>query len=262
MTIGILAAMHDEVADLISAMTRQSGNYVRRIGMRDYHVGELDGQPCVVVLARIGKVAAAATAVTLIREFGVTEIVFTGLAGGVGAHVKVGDIVVGDRLIQHDLDARPLFPRHEVPLLGQSEFVADSALGAELQAAAGFFLREDLQQAVLPEIRQAFGIGQPVLHVGMIASGDQFVADIGQVKRILSVLPDALAVEMEGAAVAQICFEYAVPCAILRTISDRADASAHIDFGKFLSGVASHYSTGILRRLFAARGADRAAGRD
>jgi len=253
MTIGILAAMHDEVADLIGDMTRQSGNHVRRIGMRDYHVGELEGQPCVVVLARIGKVAAAATAVTLIREFGVTEIVFTGLAGGVGQHVKVGDIVIADRLVQHDMDARPLFPHHEVPLLGQSEFVTAVALGAELKAAAEVFLREDLQHMVLPDVRTTFGIGQPLLHVGMIASGDQFVADIGQVNSILSALPDALAVEMEGAAVAQICFEYDVPCAVLRTISDRADASAHIDFGKFLSDVASHYSTGILRRFIAAR---------
>ncbi|QRX83498.1 5'-methylthioadenosine/adenosylhomocysteine nucleosidase [Glaciimonas sp. PAMC28666] len=253
MAIGILAAMHDEVADLIDAMTRQSGNQVHRIGMRDYHVGEMDGQPCVVVLARIGKVAAAATAVTLIREFGVSEIVFTGLAGGIGSHVAVGDIVIGDRLVQHDLDARPLFPHHEVPLLGISEFTADLTLGAELKSAAEAFLREDLQSQVPPHSRKSFGIGEPLLHVGMIASGDQFVADVEKAKDILSALPDALAVEMEGAAVAQICFEYAIPCAVFRTISDRADASAHVDFGSFLSDVASHYSSGVLRRFFAAR---------
>ncbi|MGS0741490.1 5'-methylthioadenosine/adenosylhomocysteine nucleosidase [Glaciimonas sp. GG7] len=254
MTIGIVAAMHDEVAALIRAMTEESGNHVQRIGMRDYHVGTFDGQQCVVVLARIGKVAAAATTVTLIREFGVTEIVFTGLAGGIGAQVKVGDIVVGDCLVQHDLDARPLFAQHEVPLLGMSAFDAHSALGIELTAAAAVFLREDLQHAVLPEVRKSFGIAQPALHVGMIVSGDQFVADSIKADCILSALPHALAVEMEGAAVAQICFEYGVPYAVLRTISDRADASAHTDFGAFLAGVASHYSTGILRRFFAARG--------
>lgn len=253
MAIGILAAMHDEVADLINAMIRQSGNQVHRIGMRDYHVGEFDGQPCVVVLARIGKVAAAATAVTLIREFGVTEIIFTGLAGGIGLHVAVGDIVIGDRLVQHDLDVRPLFSRHEVPLLGVSEFMADLALGVELKSAAEFFLREDLQNLVPQHVRNKFSFGQPVLHVGLIASGDQFVADVDKAKDILSGLPDALAVEMEGAAVAQICFEYAVPCAVLRTISDRADNSAHVDFRTFLSDVASHYSSGILRRFFASR---------
>ncbi|MDY7546991.1 5'-methylthioadenosine/adenosylhomocysteine nucleosidase [Glaciimonas sp. GNP009] len=257
MAIGILAAMHDEVADLISVMTKQSGNHVQRIGMRDYHVGKLDGQACVVVLARIGKVAAAATAVTLIREFGVTEIVFTGLAGGIGAQVAVGDIVIADRLIQHDLDARPLFPHHEVPLLGIAEFMADIALSAELKTAADIFLREDLQSIVPAHVRRHFQIGQPVLHIGLIASGDQFVADLEKTNNILADLPDALAVEMEGAAVAQICFEYGVSCAVLRTISDRADASAHVDFGSFLGEVASHYSSGILRRFFAGRLADR-----
>ena len=256
MTIGILAAMHDEVADLISAMIAQSGNHVQRIGMRDYHVGTFEGQQCVVVLARIGKVAAAATAVTLIREFNVAEIVFTGLAGGIGQRVAVGDIVIADRLVQHDLDARPLFPHHEVPLLGMSEFIPDSRLSTALTAAATAFLRDDLPYSVAPEIRKNFKIAQPVLHIGMIASGDQFVADGNQANGILSALPAALAVEMEGAAVAQICFEYGVRCAVLRTISDRADASAHTDFGQFLRGVASHYSSGILRRFFVQRSTD------
>ncbi|KAF3997834.1 5'-methylthioadenosine/adenosylhomocysteine nucleosidase [Glaciimonas immobilis] len=253
MTIGILAAMHDEVADLIGAMIKQSGNQVHRIGMRDYHVGKLDGQSCVVVLARIGKVAAAATAVTLIREFDVTEVIFTGLAGGIGRDVAIGNIVIADRSVQHDMDVRPLFPHHEIPLLGRSEFATDIALSAELKVATELFLKEDFQQSVAPEVREAFGIKQPVLHIGLIASGDQFVADVERANGILADFPQALAVEMEGAAVAQICFEYDVPCAILRTISDRADASAHGDFGAFLAGVASHYSAGVLRRFFSGR---------
>lgn len=253
MTLGILAAMHDEIACLIADMTQQPGHQIRNIGMRDYHIGHFEGQPCVVVLARMGKVAAAATAVTLIREFGVTEVLFLGLAGGLGPQIRVGDMVIADCLLQHDLDARPFFPRHEVPLLGLSEILTHAALAAELGAAAQAFLDCDLQAAVGDDVLEAFGIGQAALHAGMIISGDQFIDDAREVAALQDRLPGALAVEMEGAAVAQICHEYAVSCAVLRTISDRADASAHVDFGKFLSAVASHYSAGVLRRFFAQR---------
>ena len=253
MTTGILAALHDEVADLIATMACQDGYRVQRIGMRDYHIGILEGQPCVVALARIGKVAAAATAVTMIRELGATELIFTGLAGGVQEHVRVGDVVVGAYLVQHDLDARPLFPRHEVPLLGRALFAADPALTLALSAAARFVLTEQLHHVLSADIRRTFGITAPALHVGLIASGDLFVSDIAQVQRIVSALPDTLAVEMEGAAVAQICFEHDIPCAIVRTISDRADAVAHSDFGKFLTDVARHYASSILLRFLAGR---------
>ncbi len=245
--------MHGEIAELISAMTAQSDSRIERIGMRDYHVGELDGQPCVVALARIGKVAAAATTVTLIREFGVTEIIFTGLAGGIAAQAKVGDVVLADQLIQHDLDASPIFPRYEVPLLGRSTFATDMALSAELKIAAEGFLRDDLPHAITQKNQDIFQLQQVALHVGTIASGDQFISDIAHANRIATALPEVLAVEMEGAAVAQICYEYGVPYAVLRTISDRADATAHVDFGQFLDGVASHYSAGIVRQFLSER---------
>lgn len=269
-TLGILAAIHDEIADLLDEMGksgmvvegadtglfRSAGSAVcKRIGMRDYHTGEIYGQPCVIVLARIGKVAAAATTVTLIREFGVSEIIFTGLAGSAAAEVNIGDLVIADRLVQHDLDARPLFPQHEVPLLGMAAFPAAGALSAELCDATRRFLSDDLPVAVKPEILTEFGIAAPRLHVGMIASGDQFIADPSHAQRIRAALPAAIAVEMEGAAVAQICHEYDIPFAVVRTISDRADNSAHVDFGKFLATVASHYSNGILRRFLLRRAA-------
>ena len=103
------------------------------------------------------------------------SIVFTGLAGGVGTDVRVGDIVVADRTVQHDMDARPLFPRHEVPLLDQAEFPADPVLTAALRGAAEDFLRDDLATEVPAGVLARFGVDQPRLHVGMIASGDQFI---------------------------------------------------------------------------------------
>ncbi|MBY4898272.1 5'-methylthioadenosine/adenosylhomocysteine nucleosidase [Cupriavidus sp. AU9028] len=250
MTLGILAAMHDEVDDLIAAMRHQDARAtVRRIGMRDYYAGELYGQPCVLVLARIGKVAAAATTVTLIREFGVTEIVFTGLAGGVGADVRVGDVVVAGSSLQHDLDARPLFPRHEVPLLGHADFAADPELTEALHRASDRFLSQDLERAVPAQVRHRFAVDAPRLHQGLIASGDQFINAPMTVAELRERLPQLLAVEMEGAAVAQVCHEYGVPYGLVRTVSDRADDTAHVDFPAFLAEVASRYSEGILRRF-------------
>ena len=245
--LGILAAMHDELAGLLADMA--PGAVVHRIGLRDYHVGELYGQPCVLVLARIGKVAAAATTVTLIREFDVDCIVFTGLAGGIGEGVRVGDVVVGRSLVQHDMDARPLFARHEVPLLARACFETDTALNAALRASALAYVADDLCTDIDAATRADFGIDLPVVHEGLIASGDTFVHAAGMATALTEALPDVLCVEMEGAAVAQICHEYEVPCAVLRTVSDRADSTASVDFRAFLERVASVYAVGILRRF-------------
>lgn len=246
-TLGILAALHDEIAGFLQAMGPSMT--VQRIGRRDYHVGILYGRPCVVVLARIGKVAAAATTVTLIREFGVKELVFTGLAGAVAHTVRVGDVVVAQSLLQHDLSAAPLFPRYEVPLLGLSEFPADKALSAALLQSAQDYLSHDFAAQITRAVCEQFDINQPSVHYGLIISGDQFVSQLAAVQSLRSDLPAALCVEMEGAAVAQICYEYDIPCVVIRTISDRADDNASIDFAAFLSGVASVYSAGILHRL-------------
>jgi len=248
-SIGIVAAMHDEIAGLVQEMGPDVD--IHTIGQRDYYVGSLHSRPCVVVLARIGKVAAAATTVTLIQRFGVGEIVFTGLAGAVAGHVRVGDVVVARTLLQHDLDASPLFPAYEVPLLGRSHFDADAELSARLAGCVQNYLDDDLARDVPADIRRQFGLSNPVLHRGMIISGDQFVGDARQVQALRHALPDALCVEMEGAAVAQICHEYGVPFAVMRTISDSADDTASVDFSAFLASVARVYANGVLRRFLA-----------
>lgn len=244
--IGIMAAMHDEIAGLLAQMKSVT---TQSIGMRDYHAGSLHGQPCVIVLARIGKVAAAATAVTLIRDFGIERIVFTGLAGGLANHVRVGDVVIGKALLQHDMDASPIFPRHEIPLLGHSRLGADPELSTLVENAARAYLGQDWQGEVSPATQSRFGLTDPRVHIGLIVSGDRFMSRAADAQALREELPDALCVEMEGAAVAQICHEYGVRFAVIRTVSDRADETAAHDFNGFLAGVASHYSAGILRRV-------------
>ena len=246
--LGILAAVADELHGLLALM---GPTRIERIGMRDYYVGRLGSRPCVAVLARIGKVAAAVTALTLIREFGAHTLLFTGLAGGVGAGVKVGDIVIGTQLVQHDMDASPLFPRHEVPLLGHKTFDADHQWNEWLADCAHGYLVHDLSTDIDPATRTDFSLTHPTVHRGLIASGDRFISRQHEAQALLDALPGLLCVEMEGAAVAQVCHEYGVPFAVIRTISDRADASADTDFIAFLQRVASRYCAGIFSRLAA-----------
>jgi adenosylhomocysteine nucleosidase len=246
--LGIMAALPQELGDLVEAMRAESGVRTVTHGRRDYHLGTVHGAPCVVTLARIGKVAAAATVSALIHAFDVDAVVFTGVAGGVGREVRIGDVVVADTLTQHDLDASPLFPRFEVPLLGVSRFAADQALADQLAAATERFVAEEG-----PALAARFGTQLAKVHRGLIISGDQFVASAAAVEALREALPDALAVEMEGAAIAQVCHEYGVPCAIVRTISDTADAHAPASFASFLTEIAGTYSNGILKRFLQAR---------
>ena len=245
-TLGIVAALHHEIASLLDQMS--SDAITRRIGQRDYHIGTLMNRRCVLVLARVGKVAAAATVVTLIREFQVSSVIFTGVAGALAADVKVGDVVIADTLLQHDMDASPLFPQYEVPLLGRSHFDADAGLSAKLRQSADSYVLTHLHRDVDSKALQQFGLGKVVVHRGMIVSGDQFVNCADEVLNLRARLPGALCVEMEGAAVAQVCHEYGTPFAIMRIISDRADGSASVDFSAFLTEVARYYSAGILRQ--------------
>jgi adenosylhomocysteine nucleosidase len=225
--LGILAAMPEEIEALIGAL---DSTRVEKAGLRNYHFGRLLGVECVLVYSRIGKVAAASTATQLIDRFKVSEVLFTGLAGGVGAQVKRGDIVIGSELIQHDLDASPIFPRHEVPLLGVTRFNADPHRTNALKKAATDFA-------------STCGV---TVHTGLIASGDQFFSSQESVARLRSSLPDTLCVEMEGASVAQICHEHGVPFSIVRTISDSANEEAASDFPEFLKKVAGPYALGII----------------
>ena len=240
--LGVMSAMHEELALLLDAMPDEQRVTVAG---RDFWQGHWQGRPVVVVLSRIGKVAAATTATALIERFGVDRMVFTGVAGGVGPGVRVGDVVLADHFVQHDMDASPLFPRHEVPLYGRRRFATDAALSQSLAQAARQVLAEVVAH-VGQEAVAEFALHAPRLHTGLIASGDRFVSTTAECRALQQALPEALAVEMEGAAVAQVCADYGVPFAALRTISDRADDDAHADFSRFIRTVASRYSLAML----------------
>lgn len=226
MRTAIVAAMQEELRAVLALLPDE---HKETIGGREYWVGHLHGQEVVAVLSRIGKVAAATTATALIERFRVDRIVFTGVAGGLAPGAQVGDVVLAEAFLQHDLDASPLFPRYEVPLYGLDRFATDAQLTGELAAAAA---------RALPHARH---------HRGLVVSGDRFVGSAADSKLLQAAFPDALAVEMEGAAFAQVCHDYGVPFAAVRTVSDRADDAAHGDFLRFIAEVASRHSAAIVQ---------------
>ena len=254
-TTAILSALAEEQRGLLALL--QDPRPVQRAG-REFWVGALNGRNVVLGLSRIGKVAAATTATALIEAFAVDRIVFTGVAGAVGAGVHVGDLVVATHFVQHDMDASPLFPRFEVPLYRQAQFSCDAELTGLLFEAS----RHCLDTAA----RRTADGPAPAVHQGLIASGDSFIATAPASAALKRALQSAgmapLAVEMEGAAVAQVCHDYGVPFAAVRTISDRADEHAPMDFQRFVADVAGGYALRIVERLLATLpldpGADRA----
>jgi adenosylhomocysteine nucleosidase len=239
MTIGVMAALEQEVGDLIARLQHTTRTTMAK---RDYVHGYLGDpanpstQQLVVCVARVGKVAAASTATTLVQHFGVDRVLFVGLAGGVDTHhrVRVGDCVVATELAQHDFNSYPFFPRFVIPMLNIIRMPADQAWSDAVAAAA----------------KQACAGTTANVHRGLILSGDQFVNSDTEVEQLRQNWPDAMAVEMEGAAVAQVCFEHDIPLAVVRTISDRADEQAHADFSQFLTDIAAPRASALLGQLF------------
>lgn len=254
MKIGIVGAMPQEIALLQRDLQHPR---VQTRGMRQYLQGTLYGKDVVLVFSRCAKVAAASTVTTLIEVFGVQLVVFTGVAGATDPTLEVGDVVIGTVLVQHDLDARPLFRRFEVPLLDQVAFEAPASLVSLARRSAQLYLQTHLYNDVSAESLRAFGIKSPKVREGLIISGDQFIASpevlVGLRQALLEAqLPPALCVEMEGAAVAQVCHEHGVPLIVMRAISDRADHAAAVDFVPFVEQVASHFTCGIVKELISA----------
>lgn len=211
--LGVMGAMDVEVAALREAI---AGPRVQTIFGCDVITGSLDGHPVLLVESGVGKVNAA-VATAALAQAGAKRLVFVGVAGAIVPNLKVGDAVIATKLIQHDVDisvfGHPLGVISGQPAGG----AADSAMVEGLAAAC---------RAIGVEAR-----------LGVIASGDQFISSPARASAIASQF-GAIAVEMEGAAVAQACRQIGLPFAVLRWISDTADHQAAMDFPVFATRVA------------------------
>jgi adenosylhomocysteine nucleosidase len=225
-TIGLIGAMDEEIERFVHRMTDAKETVKTGIVFRQ---GEWNGKQVIVCKSGVGKVNAAICTQILIDMFQVQAIVFTGVAGALHPELNIGDIVVSTDCMQHDMDVTPLgFDKGVIPFAGESVFPAD-AVFVDAAMAAG--------EALFP--------GKT--HRGRVLSGDQFIASRDKVGELYEFMSGAC-VEMEGAAVAQVCRLNEVPFVILRSMSDKADGSAHMNFPEFTK-LASERSAAIVEQL-------------
>ncbi len=246
MKIGIIAAVPEEVSTIHDAL-----HFHEQVehAERQFHLGNYGHLELVLVISRIGKVAASITASALIERFNVDKIIFTGLAGAVSKDLNRGDIVLCNQTYQHDLDARPLCDQQfEIPLTGRLLFQLNINEVKLAETAIVNFLKNLDQYVDLNELKR-LKIKKPKLHIGIIATGDIFIENVSNKKNLTVKGMEAVAVEMEGAAVAQVCAEYQMPYILIRTISDKANESAHVSLQDFSIKIASHYSSGIVQEI-------------
>ena len=240
-----MGAMPEEIAGVLELMTDVTEHH---IGMRTYHQGKINNTNVVLVFSRWGKVAAASTVATLINLFNINQLIFTGVAGAISDKLNIGDIVIGKKFYQHDMDARPFIKQFEIPMLGIDHFEADLSLindaYEKLKGAIENNLLYDNAHPTYTSILQ-----NQQVHIGDIASGDQFISNETTRENLIKHFPDLFCVEMEGAAVAQVCFEFNIPFITIRVISDGANSNAPIDFADFVAHVASKISKNIIKML-------------
>lgn len=221
---------------------------------RTFYKGEIGGQPVIIAKSGIGKVAAASTAAIMIATFNCSEIIFLGVAGGILGRAAIGDIVISTAAIQHDFDGRPWVEQSVVFSVGKCKIPADEQLQAHAQAVVRDVLSDDMalvfDDSSKPTGRKILSkLGRsPDLLMGTILSGDQFVSSEEMNKNLGSRFKDALCVEMEGAAVAQICYEAMVPYVVIRAISDSGSGDAPIQFDDFCNNISSPLMLSILKR--------------
>ena len=209
--IGIIGAMEIETEGLRAQMTDTTEERVS--GIR-FTKGLLEGLPVVCATCGVGKVAAALCAEAMILRFGVTALLNTGVAGGLDKSLKCADIVVADKLCQHDMDTSPLGDEKGlISGINRVYFESDS-------------------EAVDAVILSGYELGITVKR-GTIATGDQFIATDSERERIVSEF-GAAACEMEGAAIAHAAYVGGTPFAVVRAISDGANEEAMLDFPTFL----------------------------
>ena len=246
MKIGILGAMPEEISSIKNLMVIDREI---TIASRIYSEGKINNIDVVLVFSRWGKVASASTTTTLINKFNVDFILFTGVAGAINSDLNIGDIIVGNGLYQHDMDARPFFDQFQIPLTNTMIFMPQSTHVEMAKVAAKNFL-DKIDTILSRDTLERYSIFNPKVYIGYIASGDKFISDPKNHTDL--TVTHTLAVEMEGAAVAQVCEDHSVPYIIIRTISDKADHSASIDFQLFIGQIACKYSLGIVRQYIKA----------
>jgi len=226
MNIGIIGAMEEEVEFLIKNMKFERKEVKAKM---EFSLGIIHNKSVVVVTSGIGKVNAAVCAQILIDDFNVDCIINVGIAGGTVDNIYPGDVVIGDSLVQHDIDTSAFGDKlGQIPRLDTFDFKCDETL--------------------LKYAKEACNDIKGHNHfTGRIVSGDQFIANVDKIKWLNSEFK-CLACEMEGGSIAQVCYLNETPFIVIRSISDNANNGAQMDYEKF-KDIAVDNSTNILNKM-------------
>lgn len=239
--IAVLCALENEIEPVVAVLRQPQRDEIA--GFSTW-TGEVNHQPVVVALAGMGKVATAALAAMLWERHRPGSFVFTGVAGGLAPSMQVGDIVIGDRTIQHDwgtLEPGGLerYQAGHLPIYRPTDEFGFAATSTLVSAAQHVASSLDLD----PVLGRA-----PAVHVGTIATGDQFVHDPATRDR-LHADTGALAVEMEGGALAQFCHRVGADHVVIRSLSDLAGDETIEHFDEFVPPVAANSARVVLGLL-------------
>ena len=227
--IGLMSAMEVELEYISSDMQVEA---VDTIGESVYRLGKISGIQCVMAHGGVGKVDAAHAAQILIMHYGVEALVFTGVAGGIDPDLGIGDIVISEDVVHHDYGQ--ILPNQFIPF-DTMGYPADSILVVLAQRASANVKLETIPESIRGER------ATPSVTLGRVATGDQFISS--EEKRLwIEKTFNADCVEMEGAAVAQICTIHGIPFVIIRSLSDLANEEAEVDFQSFVIYAAKNSS--------------------
>lgn len=217
MTIGIIGAMDEEIALLIENIEQKK---YEKVAHCEFIQGQMCGIDVVLLKSGIGKVNAAMATTIMHERFHPEYVINTGSAGGYTSDLNVGDIVISEAVVQHDVDVTGFdYEYGQIPGM-PTYFKADERLVDQVE-----FVIDSMQIAY---------------RKGIIATGDMFMSDPKRVSFVKETFPDMVAMEMEAGAIAQVCYQYNIPFVIIRSLSDIAGKDAPMSFDAFLNVAAKH----------------------
>lgn len=227
MKIAVIGAMEEEVELLRNALENSE---VTTIANSEYTTGTYKDKEVVLLKSGIGKVNAAMSTTVLLYEFKPDIVINTGSAGGYDPTLEVGAVVISDEVRHHDVDVTIFnYEMGQVPQM-PAAFKADKRL-------------INLAEEAVSEI------GEHQYGVGLICSGDSFMNDPERVAKVREYFPQMKAVEMEAAAVAQVCYQFKTPFVVIRALSDIAGKESNISFDEFLPVAAKHSTEIVLKTI-------------
>ena len=227
MKIAVIGAMEQEVEQLRATLENTK---TETIANSEYTTGTYKGKEVVLLKSGIGKVNAAMTTTVLLHTFKPDVVINTGSAGGYDASLEVGAVVISDEVRHHDVD---------VTIFGYE-------MGQVPQMPAAFKADMKLMEAAREAVTE---LGEHQYGIGLICSGDSFMNDPVRVENVREYFPQMKAVEMEAAAVAQVCHQFDTPFVVIRALSDIAGKESNVSFDEFLPVAAKHSTAIVLKTI-------------